>query len=448
VPVNDGLALSRGLLEESALHLASGVASTLRLAVQPTPLFIDRGSGARIVDVDGNQYIDYTMAYGPLILGHAHPAIVDAVSGAAVRGSTFGAQHVDEARVAQALCEHVPGAERVCFSGSGTEGVMLALRLARAFTGRERVIRFTGHYHGWSDAIFTAGADGDRATPGTNGQSGAALGDLIVLPWNDREAVEAIIASRGSEIAAVICEPVLCNSGCIEPSPGYLEALRAATADAGIILIFDEVITGFRLGLGGAQERYGVHADLAVFGKALGGGLPLSAVTGRREILDLVAAGTVSHLGTFNGNTVALAAARATLAELSSNGGAAFATMAEHGLCLAEGLAAGAEAANVALVVNCAGPVLQTIFTREPVVTDYATFASSDHATCAAFVELLLGEGVYVRPNGLWYVSTAHSKVDVDATLEAAQRAFDSMSRRATRVSAAVTAASAESSGR
>jgi len=429
----DRWARSRRLLEESRGYLASGVASTLRLAVRPTPLFVDHGAGSRVVDVDGNEYIDYTMAYGPLILGHAHPAVVQAVSEAARRGVTFGAQHRDEIAVARQICEQVPGAELVCFSGSGTEAVMLALRLARAFTGRSKVIRFAGHYHGWSDGIFTTAATvaPDAPAPGTAGQSSNALEDVIVVPWNDLAAVEAALHGKGGDVAAVICEPVLCNSGCIEPLPGYLEGLRLLSTEYGSVLIFDEVITGFRLGPGGAQERFGVQADLATFGKALAGGLGLSAVAGRGDILDLVASGVVAHLGTLNGNTLALAAARATLAELGRDEAAPYPRMATFGDQLAAGFAAIAEEAAVPLVVNSVGQAFQTIFTTESAVDDYATFAASNLTRCAEFVEAMLHQGVYVRPNGLWYLSTAHTEQDVATTLDAAARAFSSLAASA-----------------
>lgn len=421
------LARSRELFEESQRFLAGGVASTLRGAIKPSPLFISHGRGSHIFDVDGNDYVDYTMAYGPLILGHAHPAIVSAVGSALARGSTFGAQHEGEIELARRLCEYVPNAERVCLSGSGTEAVMLALRLARAATGRRKVIRFGGHYHGWWDGIFTAfGCDAMR--PGTGGQSEAALADLVLLPWNDAGAVAEILAAQGPEIAAVICEPVLCNSGCLLPRPGYLEELRRLTSEHGCLLVFDEVITGFRLGLGGAQERYGIQPDLAVFGKALAGGLPLSAVTGAREVMELVATGEVSHLGTFNGNTASTAAALATLEELARDGGDAYVVMNRMGEALANGLREAADSAGVPLLVNSAGQAFFTLFTDEDEVWSVSSFERRDQARGARFAELLLGEGVYVRPNGLWYVSTAHTGADVEYTLAAAARALAALS--------------------
>lgn len=420
----DSLTLDRSseLLHESGRVLAGGVASTLRLAVEPTPLFVSHGRGSRIIDVDGNEYVDYTMAYGPLILGHAHPAIVEAVTEACRRGTTFGAQHQGEAELARRIVDAVPAAELVALSGSGTEAVMLALRLARAATGRQKVIRFEGHYHGWSDAIFTGDglSQAGPARPGTGGQSAAALEDVLVVRWNDSDALRAALDRARGEVAAVICEPVVCNSGCLLPRPGYLDELRRLTRRHGSLLVFDEVITGFRVGLGGAQERYGVDADLAVYGKAVAGGLPLSAVAGRRDMLELVATGEVGHLGTLNGNTVSVSAAVATLRELSREGGA-FAHMNRLGEQLAAGLRDAAARVGVPLVVNGAGPVFFTIFTELGEVSLYDEFRQRDAARGARLAELMLAHGVYVRPNGLWYLSTAHTEDDVELTLAAAR---------------------------
>lgn len=413
---------------EAQRFLAGGVASALRREIRPTPMFAVRGERAHLFDVDGKEYIDYTMAYGPLILGHAPHSVETAVRDACSRGSTFGAQHEGELQLAERLCRVLPGAELVCLSGSGTEAVMLALRIARAYTGRQKIIRFHGHYHGWSDGIYCLdspmGDDRVSAQPATEGQSRAALADVVAIQWNDLAALEQALDRHRGRIAAVICEPVACNSGCIEPAPGYLEGVRELTRAHNCLLVFDEVITGFRLGLGGAQEHYGVTADLAVFGKALAAGLPLSAVTGRREILDLVADGTVYHLGTFNGNTIATAAAVASIDELSRDGGLHYVEMNATGDVLVAGLRAAAAEAGVRLVVNRSGPVFFTIFTDEPEVASYREFARRDIERGRQFAELMLAEGIYVRPNGLWYVSTAHTADDIAATLAACRRSL------------------------
>lgn len=424
---------SAAMWSESQKFLAGGVGSSLRSEVKPVPLFVERGEGAEIVDVDGNRLIDFTMAYGPLILGHAPPALAKAVSLALERGSTFGAQHAGEIELARRLQGLVPNADLVCLSGSGTEAVMAALRLARAHTGRMRVIRFAGHYHGWSDSILVGWTgeptDGDWvARPSTAGQSLNALKDLVMLPWNDLGALESAFAQVGGEVAAVLCEPVLCNSGCIAPVAGYLERMRELADLHGAVLIFDEVITGFRLALGGAQDRFGVKADLALFGKALSGGFQLSAITGSKQILGLVADGTVSHMGTLNGNTISTAAALATLEELACDDGAVYKRMAELGAMLTSGITDSARQHGIPLVINSAGQVFQTIFTEEQEVCDFGAFSRRDTSRGSRFAEMLMHEGVYVRPSGLWYLSAAHREDHIWRTIAAVDRVLRRLS--------------------
>ena len=424
---------SAAMWSESQRFLAGGVASSLRSEVKPVPLFVERGEGAEIVDVDGNRLIDFTMAYGPLILGHAPPVLTRAVNLALERGSTFGAQHAGEIELARRLHELVPNADLVCLSGSGTEAVMAALRFARAYTGRTKVIRFAGHYHGWSDSILAGWTgeptDGDwAARSSTAGQSPNALKDLVVLPWNNVMALESFFEQAGGEVAAVICEPVLCNSGCIAPVAGYLERMRELSDHYGVVLIFDEVITGFRLALGGAQERFGVKSDLAIFGKALSGGFQLSAITGSEQILGLVADGTVSHMGTLNGNTIATAAALATLEELARNGGSAYRRMAELGAMLTSGIADSARQHGIPLVINSVGQVFQTIFTEEEKVCDFGAFSRRNTRRGSQFAEMLMYEGVYVRPSGLWYLSTAHEEDHIGRTVAAVDRVLRRLS--------------------
>lgn len=429
LPTQEQFAASAECLTGAQRYLASGTASTLRLAVRPTPLFVERGQGAEIVDRDGNRLIDYTLAYGPLILGHAHPAIIESVSAVLPAGSTFGAQHEGEAAVAERICTFVPNADLVCLSNSGTEAVMTALRIARAATGRSRVIRFAGHYHGWSDGILTSPELTDRehdwaATVASAGQPKAALADILVLPWNDPAALDEAFARFGDTLAAVICEPLLCNGGCVFPAAGFLELARELTRRYEAVLIFDEVITGFRLGLGGAQTRFGADADLLVFGKALAGGFPLSAVAGRQALMDVVANRTVEHMGTLNANPIATAAAKATLDVLAREDGAAFTQMAAIGDALAEGIRSLAAEHSVPLVVNNASQVFQTIFTDEERVDRFESYRRRDVERGSRFAELLMYDGVYVRPNGLWYVSTAHTEEHVEKTLFAVERAL------------------------
>lgn len=423
---------------ESQAYLAGGVASSLRSAMKPAPLFAASGAGARIRDVDGNTYIDYLLGYGPLILGHAHEATVAGVHEAMKRGITFGLQHDGEIELARSLTELLPCADKVAVSGSGTEAVMLALRLARAYTGKRKIVRFHGHYHGWSDTIFTSFPSSDmrktdkaaaeqgeeRILPGTGGQSEVALEEIILLPWNDPEALESVLREHKDTIAAVISEPVMCNSGCVLPKPGYLARMQELTRELGIVLILDEVITGFRLGLSGAHGRFGLKPDLVTIGKALGGGIAISAVAGRQDIMALIEDGTVSHLGTLNGNGVATAAALATIAELSKDGGIVYAAMEANAAKLVDGIRSLLAKHSVPGIINPIGPVFHMMFTNEPKVEDFAAFSKRDAAKYAAFAANLLEEGVLVRSNGLWYISAVHGEQEIEETLAAVDRAL------------------------
>ncbi|GIP17463.1 glutamate-1-semialdehyde 2,1-aminomutase [Paenibacillus montaniterrae] len=423
-------------LEQSKQFLAGGVASTLRAAMQPTPLFAESGSGPYIRDVDGNEYIDYLLGYGPLILGHAHPSLIGALEAAARGGVAYGLQHAGEIELARTLCELLPCAERVALSGSGTEAVMLALRLARAHTNKRKVVRFHGHYHGWSDAIFTSFPSADMklsssltaaqgpVVPGTGGQSASSLDDIILLPWNDPAALEQTLKEQHNEIAAVISEPIMCNSGCIRPKAGYLEQMRSLTRELGIVMILDEVITGFRLGLGGAHGHFGIDPDLVTVGKALGGGIAISAVAGSAEIMKLIETGAVSHLGTLNGSTAATAAALATIRELAADDGAAYIRMNRITNQLTTGIRELMKKHGLPGIVNREGPVFHMMFIEERKVESFEAFSKRDGVLYAKFAALMLEEGVLLRPNGLWYVSAIHSEQEARKTLLAADRAM------------------------
>ncbi|MNH86867.1 Glutamate-1-semialdehyde 2,1-aminomutase [compost metagenome] len=424
--------------DQAKKHLAGGVASSLRASMKPTPIYAESAQGARVRDVDGNEYIDYLLAYGPLILGHAHEGLTEAILSAMKNGYTYGLQHQGEIELANLLAEVLPCADKVALSGSGTEAVMLALRLARAYTGKRKVVRFHGHYHGWSDSIFTSfpsaglnqqvtSAANTTIPPGTSGQSENSLDDIILLPWNNPEAIEAVLRSQSGEIAAVITEPVMCNSGCILPKPGYLELLRQLTEELGIVLILDEVITGFRLSLGGAHGRFGINPDLVTVGKALGGGIAISAVAGKADIMKLIDDSTVSHLGTLNGNCVSTAAAIATIHELAKDNGAAYARMESFMVTLAAGIRELLHKHKLPGIVNQIGPVFHMMFIDAPEVTDFDTFNRKDGAKYARFAEIMLNEGVLLRPNGLWYISTVHKETDIQATLQAVDRALSQL---------------------
>ncbi len=408
--------------------LAGGVSSGLRRSAEPYPLYFSHGCGSRIIDVDGNSYLDYTLAWGPLIFGHVPAFLRAAVERQAAQGLTFGAQHDLEYEVSEMLVAAIPCADKVCFANSGTEIVQLALRLARAATGRQKYLKFEGHYHGWADDVLVSyhptqeevGASAGKPIPAGAGQLPPAT--VVVGRWNNRESVEAGFAENPGEISAIICEPLLCNSGCIPPQPGFLEFLREITRANRALLIFDEVITGFRLALGGAQEMYGVLPDLATYAKAVGGGTPLSVLAGAAEFMDLIADGKVVHAGTLNGNPLTLAAARAGLAYLSANGSRVYSDLNERGLRLRRGIEQILRAAGESVIAAGEGAVFHVSFMEKP-AREYRDLFHADQGRYRDLALALLDEGVLVLPDGRWYLSTAHNDEDVDATLAAVARA-------------------------
>jgi glutamate-1-semialdehyde 2,1-aminomutase len=390
------------MLERAKKSLASGVSSAFRAKAVPHPLYFERGEGSRLIDVDGNEYLDYTLAWGPLILGHSHPAIAAAVEETLRHGWDYGAQHEGEIRVAEKLVELIPCAGKVIFSNTGTEADQIAFRLSRVFTGRQRILRFQGHYHGWLEA-----------PPET-----------LFLPWNDLAAVKEVVAKHGSEIAGVILEPILCNGGCILPAEGYLQGLREITRQHGIVLIFDEVITGFRVHLNGAQGLYGIVPDLATFGKAVAAGFPLSVIAGRAEIMRLVEEGTVLHGGSFNGNPTVLAASDAALTELSRDDGEPLRAANRRGERLMTGIRAAAAEAGVELTVRGVGTVFKIVFPDEGAVTDKRGLTNPPTGRLGAWLRAMIEEGIYLLPDGRWYVSAVHSDEDIERTLAASKTAL------------------------
>jgi len=393
----------------------------MRRAAKPYPLFFDHGTGSRVFDVDGNGYLDYGLAWGPLILGHSHPQVVEAVQRQASRGLTFGAQHDLEFEVSELLNRTIPCADLVCFANSGTEIVQVALRLARAITGRRKYLKFEGHYHGWSDETLVAyhppEADPlERPSPIGAGQ--LPHDTVIVAEWNNRQHVERILAERAPEISAIICEPLLANSGCIPPAPGFLEFLREISSRHNALLIFDEVITGFRVDLRGAQGRWGVTPDLATYAKAVGGGVPLSVLAGRLEFMQRIANGEVVHAGTLNGNPLCLAAARAAIEVLAADGGSLYQGLRARADRLREGIAAALNETGIPVTISGDGPVFQVSFMAAP-AKNYRDTLRAQTALYADFAMGLLDKGVLSLPDGRWYVSTAHTEEDIDRTLEA-----------------------------
>jgi glutamate-1-semialdehyde 2,1-aminomutase len=413
---------SRRAMSEGARHLAGGASSNFRLGVSPTPLVIERGEGPYVVDIDGNRLIDYYAALGPMILGHNPPAVREAVIRQLERGVLYAAQTELEFEAAELVCRLVPCAERVRFVSSGTEAVQAALRLARAATGRSKIVKFEGHYHGWMDNILwsvhpsaedSGPADAPRRVGASAGQDELAGANTDILGWNDLEAVVARLERR--DVAALIMEPAMCNSSVIAPRAGYLEGVRDACTRTGTILIFDEVITGFRLGIGGAQGRFGVTPDLCTMGKALANGFPVAAVAGRGDILDQLAAGGVLHGGTYNAHPTGMAATVATLTALAE--GSAYAAIERSGRRLMEGIAGLLRDHQVvANVQGFPGIFHVAIGTSDPI----ANFRDSRWASKPAYVQLttaLLERGVRALERGSWFMSAAHDEAVIDRTL-------------------------------
>jgi glutamate-1-semialdehyde 2,1-aminomutase len=389
------------------------------------PVFVAAGEGAHLIDVDGNRYVDYVASWGPLILGHAHPEVVAAVKAAAERGTSYGAPTEAEVELAEEVVARVPGAEMVRLVSSGTEAAMTAVRLARAVTGRARIVKFAGAYHGHVDGLLADAGSGlaTQGIPGSPGVTAAQAADTIVVPWNDFDRLEGVLAHDGGELAAILAEPLPANMGLVPPADGFLEALRAGCDRTGALLVLDEVISGFRVARGGAQELLGVRGDLLVLGKVLGGGLPLAAVAGPRALMERLApAGETYQAGTLSGNPLATAAGLATLAALDS---AAYERLGRTTRELAEGLAEGAEAAGAAVQVphQCG---LLTVFFSPALVRDYDGARAADGAAFARFHAAMLERGVYLPPSPYeaWFPSLAHGPGEIGATLDAATESF------------------------
>lgn len=400
--------------------IPGGVNSPVRAfrAVGGDPLFISRGAGSKVWDADDNEYIDYVCSWGPLILGHAHPLVRQAIIEAAAGGTSFGASTEREVIFAEALVQHFPSLEKVRLVSSGTEATMSALRLARGFTGRPKIIKFDGGYHGHHDSLLVRAGSG-AATLGVPDSAGVTPGvaaDTITLPYNNFEAAEEIFRQNGEQIAALIIEPVAGNMGVVPPRAGYLARLRALTKNCGALLLFDEVITGFRLGLGGAQQFYGVHPDLTCLGKIIGGGLPVGAYGGRGEIMDHISPeGPVYQAGTLSGNPLAVAAGLKTLAILEKD--QPYATLEKMAAQIEENMLSAARECSVPLQVNRVGSMFTAFFTETQVV-DWPTAKTCDTAKFGAFHRAMREAGIYLAPSQFeaGFVSTAHTAADIDKT--------------------------------
>ena len=406
---------SRQAWERTKASLSGGVSTGLRASMKPHPLFFRGGSGPRLTDLDGNSYLDYVLGWGPVILGHGHPGLTAAVAAQLPHGATYGAGHLLEAEAAEAVLARIPGTERVLWCTSGSEANLVALRLARAASGRRRFIKFGGHYHGWTDQMligYRPSPDGDLGL-GSLGQNPAMLDDVRLVPWGDLDTTAELLTTPGIDVAAVFCEPVLCNSGVLEPPPGFLEGLRELCDATGTVLVFDEVITGFRIDSGGAVTRYGVTPDLVVLAKAIAGGYPLAAVAGRADILDRTTAGVVPA-GTHNGNPVVLAAAKATLEALGEPG--LYDDFERRGRALADGIRVAFARYDVPATVHQVGPVVQCL----PGVREARTFddfLAADQEFYDRLTVQVLRRGVFTLSGGRWYISTAHTDADIAETV-------------------------------
>jgi len=422
---------SQKLFAEAQHYLPGGVDSPVRAfkAVGGSPPFIARGQGSKIYDVDGNEFIDFVCSWGPLILGHSHSKVVDALKLAASRGTSFGAPTELEITLAKMVSAAMPAIEMIRFVNSGTEATMTALRLARAFTGRDKIIKFAGCYHGHADGLLAKGGSGlaTLGIPDSPGVPSSYAENTLIAPYNDAESVAQLFHHYPQQIAAVIIEPIAANMGVVPPQPGFLGSLRQLTSESGALLIFDEVISGFRIAYGGAQSRYNIAPDLTCLGKIIGGGLPVGAYGGRREIMEMMAPlGPVYQAGTLAGNPLAMTAGIETIEALSRPG--IYEQLETRSASLEEGIAAAASEAGIGLNISRVASLLTVFFTGDAVV-DYESAKRADTALFGRFFQQLLSAGVYWPPSQFEaaFISLAHSDEDIEFTLEAMAKSLNSL---------------------
>ncbi len=427
---------SAALLERAKKVLASGVSSEFRKYNHPHALFYTHGAGSRIFDVDGNEYLDFTLSQGPLILGHSHPEILSEIATYSAQGQLFAGQHIKEIELAEKINELIPSAELMRFCLDGSEAVQTAFRVARAKTGRKKFLRFEGHYHGWMDNVCwgisapSIEALGSREHPNvfpwTKGLPERVEDEFIILPWNDLALVRSTVAEHYEEIAAIITEPVMCNNGCILPNEGFLEGLREICNEYGIALIFDEVITGFRLSIGGAQKYFGITPDLSIFAKAIASGYAISAIVGKKEWMALIEQAQVIHAGTMNAANPTVAAALATITVLERE--LPYQRMFELGNKLMQGIRKAATEYGHAMLVEGPGPMFAISFTEIDQTKDYRDTLRADKAKLSRFIAAMHDEGVRVIGRGLWYISAVHTEEDIDLAISTVDKVLKSLS--------------------
>ncbi|MDF7819326.1 aspartate aminotransferase family protein [Runella sp. MFBS21] len=427
---------SAALLERAKKVLASGVSSEFRKYNHPHALFYTHGAGSRIFDVDGNEYLDFTLSQGPLILGHSHPEVLSEIAAYSDQGQLFAGQHIKEIELAEKINELIPSAELMRFCLDGSEAVQTAFRVARAKTGRKKFLRFEGHYHGWMDNVCwgisapSVDALGSREHPNvfpwTKGLPEGVEDEFIILPWNDLALVRSTVAERYEEIAAIITEPVMCNNGCILPNEGFLEGLREICSEYGIALIFDEVITGFRLSIGGAQKYFDITPDLSIFAKAIASGYAISAIVGKKEWMALIEQAQVIHAGTMNAANPTVAAALATITVLERE--LPYQRMFELGNKLMQGIRKAATEHGHAMLVEGPGPMFAISFTEIAQTKDYRDTLRADKAKLSRFIAAMHDEGVRVIGRGLWYISAVHTEEDIDLAISIVDKVLKSLS--------------------
>jgi glutamate-1-semialdehyde 2,1-aminomutase len=423
---------SAQLLDRAKKVLAGGVSSEFRKYNHPHALFYTHGNGSRVYDVDGNEYLDFTLSQGPLILGHSHPHVVKSVAAYAGPGQLFAGQHIKELELAEKINQIAPVAELMRFCLDGSEAVHTAFRIARAKTGKQKFLRFEGHYHGWLDNVCwgisapSVDALGSRENPNlfpwSEGLAEGSKDEFIVIPWNDEALLRKTIEEHHEELAAIITEPIMCNNGCIMPKEGFLQAIRRLCDEYHITFILDEVITGFRLSLGGAQQFFNIKPDLCIFAKAIASGYPLSVITGKKEWMQLVESARVIHAGTMNSGNATIAAALATIEVLEKEN--PYPRMFDLGKKLMTGLKAAAAENGHEMIIQGPGPMFNTAFTNEKEITDYRGTLKCDKAKLGRFIAGMHDAGIRIIGRGLWYISAVHTAADIALAIAKAKQVF------------------------